>query len=81
MTPKLYKIELIIANQTYPKTIPPIKFGIKKTVRYSFVPLIVPVKSNANKNAKILIDTTETTVNLTVNQSALTNVGSAKAFL
>lgn len=54
-------------NQIYPSTIPPIKFGIKNTVRKRFVPLRVPVNSKASIKAMTLMVITDTTVNFTVN--------------
>ena len=46
---------------------PPIKFGIKNTVRKSDVPRNLRVNANAKKNAITLISKTETTVKAQVN--------------
>jgi hypothetical protein len=54
----------------YPRTIPPIRFGIKNTVRKTFVPLIFRVRRRASKNAKTLIRIIETTANFAVNIAA-----------
>jgi hypothetical protein len=57
----------------YPNTMPPIRFGIKNTVRKKLVPFFPRVRIIAIVNAKKLIVITETIVNFTVNQSALIN--------
>ena len=49
---------------------PPIKFGIKNTVRKKFVPGSSFVKSSASKNAKTFMPITDITANLTVNHIA-----------
>ena len=60
------KIPEKISCQIYPKTMPPIKFGIKKMVRNKFVPLNFFVSAMANANAATLITITVTKANAAV---------------
>jgi len=53
----------------YPSTIPPIRFGIKNTVRKTLVPLNPFVRARAIKNASTLIRILETKANITVSQN------------
>ena len=68
--PKFNKNPLMITCQIQPRTIPPIKFGIKKIVLKTFVPFIPFVSKSAKAKAKTFIEITVTTVKQTVNKSA-----------
>ena len=69
--------------QIYPKTIPPIKFGKKKTVLKKLEPLIPPVRVRASAiaNAKTFIRIVETTVNAVVKPKACQNSKSVNAYI
>ena len=62
----------------YPSTIPPIRFGIKNTVRKAFVPLYPLVRASAIKNASTLIRILDTNANTTVSQKEWLKVLSSK---
>ena len=58
---------------------PPIRFGMKKTVRNMFVPLMFCVSAYAAANASTFIAISDTTANRAVYQKACINDGSEKA--
>ena len=68
--PKCERTPFIRRFQIYPKTIPPIKFGIKKIERKIATPLSSLVRRTARLNAKTFTVTIETTVNNEVNPKA-----------
>ena len=59
--------------QMYPKTIPPIRFGIKKMVRKRLDAFNLLVSASASANASTLINITDTIVNFPVNKNASRN--------
>ena len=63
--------QLIRICQIYPSTIPPIRFGIKKTVLKILVPFNFCVRSSARPNASTLISKIDTIANNTVNLNEL----------
>ena len=69
-TPILARTPFMISCQIYPNTMPPIKFGIKNAVLKNEVPFNPFVSNNARINASRLTESTDTTVNFTVNQNA-----------
>ena len=64
------RTQLIRICQIYPSTIPPIRFGIKNTVRKMFVPFSSRVSKSARPSAITLITTIETTAYETVKPKA-----------
>ena len=67
--------------QMYPKTIPPIRFGIKKMVRKRLDAFNLLVSASASANAPTLISIVTTIVNNAVNQNACKKVASVSAYL
>ena len=65
--------------QTYAKTIPPIKFGIKKIVLKIVEPFTLLVSANAKVKAHTFINITATTAKIVVKLKAVKNVLSLKA--
>ena len=59
----------------YPRTIPPIRLGMKKIVLNTFVPLIPRVSNKAKRKAIRLMVITDTTANAAVNHSACRKSG------
>jgi len=58
---------------------PPMRFGIKNTVRNTLVPLMPRVSSSAMAKASTLMRMVDTAVKPSVNQNALRNVVSENA--
>ena len=65
----------------YPKTIPPIRFGIKKTVLKRFVPLSFCVSAIAKKKAIILMIMIVAIAKASVRKKECRYVASANSFL
>ena len=59
---------------------PPIRFGMKKIVRNTFVPFNPLVKRSATINARTLIRMLDTAAKSTVSQNACVKVSSANTF-
>ena len=64
----------------YPRTIPPIRFGIKNTVLNALVPLNPFVSASAMANARTLIRILDIKANATVSQNAWLKVLSSNIF-
>ncbi len=63
---KRLRTEPIIKLQMYPKTIPPTRFGMKKTLRKKLDPFRPLLRRTANAKAKTLTMTDETMAKRTV---------------
>ena len=68
--------KIMMSERENPRIIPPIKFGIKNTVRKIFFPRTGFVNTIATANASTLINNMESTVNNTVYHRECKNVGS-----
>ena len=72
-------IPLKIILQIYPRTIPPIKFGMKNAVLNKFAPFIPNVNKYAIANASIFIKNSDTIAYNAVYQNACINDASLNA--
>jgi hypothetical protein len=58
---------------------PPIRLGMKNTVRKTLVPRMFRVRASATEKASTLMSTVDTAAKATVNQKAWENVSSLRA--